>query len=228
MEDKTFTQSEVDDLVAKANEGIERNRDKALTQLKDAQARLKAFDGVDPGEYRNLVAKVAELEQSKKAGEAGLTSEALAKLRSTVATDLVKQFAGDQRSGIEAFPWARKLADDNRALRLDSVVKAEMAKGGARAERIDALFKLTADRFDLTEDGKPMLQMNPGIEVTTYVSDVLKKEYPEFYNGSGSSGGGASKSAAGGGGSRTVVGTNNPDFLKNVKDVANGAIAVVE
>lgn len=227
-DERTYTQAEVDALVAERNKGLEGKRDELLTELRDAKAKLKGFDGVDVSEHRALQTKVAELEQQSKANKAGMTSDELVKLRQDVTADLLKQFAGDPSAGLRAFPWAATLASENRALKLDSVVKAEMAKGGARAERIDALFRLTSDRFDLTDDGKPMLTSSPGLEVGKYVTDDLKKEYPEFYNGSGSSGGGASKSNAGGGGFRTVVGTKGPDFLKNVAEIAKGNVAVAE
>lgn len=228
-DDRTYTQAEVDALLQERSKGLESKRDELLDEVKAAKAKLKAYDGVDPEEHRRLAAKVAEMEQQAKASKAGMTSDELAKLRQDVTADLLKQFSSDPQAGLKAFPWASQLAQENRSLKLDSVVKAEMAKAGARSERIDALFRLTSDRFDLTEDGKPMLRSSPGLEVGKYVTDELKKEYPEFYNGSGSSGGGASKSSAGGTGYRgAVVGTNNTDFLKNLTGIAKGEVAVAE
>lgn len=226
-ESKTYTQEEVDALIEERNKALEENRDKALGQLKEARDKLKAFDGVDAEEYRALQAKVTDLETKAKADKAGLTSEELNKLRADVAADLKKQYAADANLGLKEFPWAADLARENRELKLDSVVKAQMAKGGARAERIDALFKLTSERFDLTDDGKPMLRDRPGIEIEKYVSDELKKEYPEFYNGSGSSGGGASKSNAGGvGTTKTVAADDSASFLANLEGIAKGEVAV--
>ena len=82
----------------------------------------------------------------------------------------------------------------------------------------------------MTEDGKPMLRSSPGIEVNKYVADELRKEYPEFYNGSGSSGGGASKSSAAGGGGnpRTIAATDRSSFLANVEKIAKGEVQVVQ
>ena len=116
---------------------------------------------------------------------------------------------------------------DNRTLRLDSVVKAEMAKAGARSERIDALYKLAADEFDLTDDGKPMLKNRPGIEVSKFVAEDLKKQYPELYNGTGSSGGGAPRSTAGGGGAPNTIAADDAEgFIANLEGIAKGAVNV--
>lgn len=224
---KTYTQEELDAAIAEANKGLEENRDKVLGELKEVRTKLKAFDGVDPEEHRALQDRLAELEQQSKADKAGLSSEELKKLRADVQADVLKRLASDPDSALDALPWAKTLAAENRELKLDSVVKAQMAKGGARAERIDALFKLTADRFGLTDDGQPMLKDNPGLEVGQYVADELKNEYPEFYNGSGSSGGGASKSSASGGGPVTKIAADDGGaFLQNLEGIADGKVVV--
>lgn len=223
--DTTYTQDQLDAAIAEANKALEAKRDELLNEVKTLKRK---YDGIDPDEYRQVAQRLSELEQQKKADQAGLTSEELAKLRQDVAADIRKQFEADPDAGIEAFPWARELANENRSLKLDSVVKAEMAKGGARAERIDALFKLTQDRFQLTSDGKPVLRDHPATELSKYVADELRTEYPEFYNGSGSSGGGASKSNASGGGfSHKIAADDGDAFLKNLEQIASGDVEVV-
>ena len=216
--DKTYSEAEVQALIEEQTAGLKKNRDEALTEAKKAKATAT-----------DLATRLTDLEQKAKANEAGMTSDQLAKLRGDVQADMEKRYAADPSAGLKAFPWAAQLATENRSLKLDNVVKAEMAKAGARAERIDALFRLTSDRFDLTDDGKPMLRTSPGLEVGKYVAEDLAREYPEFYNGTGSSGGGAPKSNAGGGGggARQVVGTNNPDFITHLKDIAAGKTQVV-
>jgi hypothetical protein len=174
-----------------------------------------------------MTARLAELEQQSKAEKAGMTSEALAKLRQDVEVDVVKRLQSDQTAALRLFPWAEDLAKENRSLKLDSVVKAEMAKGGARAERVDALFRLTADRWDLTEDGKPVLKDKPATELGKYVADELRKEYPEFYTGSGSTGGGASRSKGAVSTTPGFIQADAESYRANVEKLARGEVKMV-
>lgn len=227
-DDKTYTQEEVDALIEERNKALEAKRDEILGELKDAKAKLKALDGVDPEEHKKLQQKITDLEQQKKADKAGITSEQLTKMRAEVEQDMISRFAKMSASELaDQIPAVKDVVHDNRSLRLDSVVKAEMAKAGARSERIDALFKLTADQFDLTDDGKPMLKDRPGIEVGKFVAEDLKKQYPELYNGSGSSGGGASRSTASGSGApQTIAADDGEAFIANLEGIAKGTVSV--
>jgi hypothetical protein len=47
-DDKTYTQAEVDALVAEQTSGLKSNRDEALKEAKKAKEALKSYDGVDP------------------------------------------------------------------------------------------------------------------------------------------------------------------------------------
>jgi hypothetical protein len=200
-EPKTYTQDELDALIAERlaseTEGLKKSQAQLLKEKKDAQARAALFEGLDPDEAKALKAKIAEMEQTAKAQAAGITSEALAKLRQEAAAEYEKKYG-------PVLTERDQLKSEIRGLKLDSNVKAMMAKAGARAERIDALFKLSSDRFDLTEDGKPMVK-DATKEVDKFIAEDLLKEYPEFFQGSGSSGGGAAKSSGGGGGIVTRI-----------------------
>jgi len=218
----TYSPEEVEKLVEERNKALEAKRDEILGELKAAKEKLKAFDGVDPAEFRKLQTKLAELEQERKAQDKGITSEALDKMRQEVRQDLDKEY-GPLKQQLE------EARGEVRTLRLDNVVKQHMAKAGVRSERIDALYRLTADQWDLTDDGEPMVKVRPGTEPHKYVGDVLSKEYPEFFEGSGSSGGGASKSAASGSGSpRKIQLGDGEAFLANLDGVASGKVEVVE
>ena len=127
--DKTYTADEVAAQIEEATKGLKANRDEALTEAKKAKATVQ-----------DLTTRLSDLEQKSKASEVGMTSEALAKLRLDVQADMERRYAADPAAGLKAFPWAASLAQENRSLKLDSVVKAEMAKAGARADRIDPLF----------------------------------------------------------------------------------------
>ena len=210
--DKTYTQAELDAAIQERLAAAKAEGDKAFQSLWDEAKQAKAA-------RKELEAKLADIEVAQKAQKAGVTSEELNRLRSEIREDLEKGEYGQFRT------QAEKLAGENRALKLDNVVKAAMAKGGARADRIDALFRLTSDRYDLTDDGKPMLRDRMGTPIEKYVSDDLLKEYPEFFNGSGASGGGAAKSGAGGVGGGVV--SDGAGFMANLKDIASGKTQVL-
>lgn len=195
-------------------------RDELLTETKEAKKRLKAYEGVDPEEHAQLKARLAELEQQKKADKAGITSQELERLRGEVRQSLEEEFA-------EFKTRAEQLASENRALKLDNVVKGVMSKNGVRAERVDDLFRLTADQYDLTDDGEPVLKEKMGLEISKYVGEDLRKSYPEWFEGTGSSGGGAPRSAAGGSGSSRVVRRDDNDaFITNLDSIAKGTTEV--
>jgi hypothetical protein len=215
----TFTAEEVAAQIAEANKAIEANRDKVMDELKTLQ---RAFDGVDPAKYKELQAQVTDLTQQQKADKAGVTSDELQRMRAEIREDLEREYADLKAS-------ESTLSAKVRELQLDNQVKAEMGKAGARAERIDALYRLTSDRYDLTDDGVPMLKDRPGTQIGKYVSEDLLKEYPEFYNGSGSSGSGASKSAhVGGGATKTIAADDSSAFMANLEGIASGDVSLRE
>ena len=223
-ESKVFTEVEVQALIEEKLAAAKADGDKAFSNLweeaKAAKAKLKEFEGLDAKEARVLKAKIAELEQAKKAEKAGITSEELQRMRGEVRGDLERDYADIKTR-------AETLAKENRSLKLDNVVKGIMAKSGVRAERVDALFRLAGDQFDLTDDGQPMLRERPGTPVEKYVAEELSKAYPEFYQGTGSSGGGAPKSAGGAGHVRSIAAGDMKSFLANVEGIAKGDVRVI-
>lgn len=221
---KTYTQDEVDALIDERLADLKDKVDEFRTTNVDLMKKLKAYDGVDADGFKAMKARLDELENQRKAGDAGITAEELKQLRAEVREELLTGEFGEYKSQAEA------LSAEVRELRLDAVVKGHMAKAGVRSERIDALFRLTADQFDLTDDGEPMLKDRRSADVGKYVADELRKEYPEFYNGSGASGGGASKSAAGGGGGvpRTIAAHDGDAFMANLEAIAKGEVVVTQ
>lgn len=116
----------------------------------------------------------------------GLTDEQLKKIREEVRADVEKEYAPTKEA-------AEKLKKENRTLRLDNAVKTVMSKKevGVRADRLDTLWKLVGEDFDLTDDGQPMVKDKPGTTVEKYLMDTVKKTFPEFYVGTQAAGGGA-------------------------------------
>ena len=221
-----FTQDQLDSAVREALAEAKGEHDTAFKALwdeaKTAKAKAKLFDGLDPNEVRTQLEELQELKQSATAKKKGLTDDQLKQLRQEVREDLEKQYSPFKAQ-------AEQLSAENRELKLDNVVKGLMGKNGVRAARVDALFRLKANEFDLTEDGSPMLKNHPGREVDKYISETLMEEFPEFYESSGSSGGGASKSTGGAGGNvRTIKKGDNAALLANLEGVADGTVQVVD
>ncbi|MGB0878689.1 MAG: hypothetical protein ACPGXI_16760, partial [Mycobacterium sp.] len=117
--------------------------------------------------------------------------------------DLEKEYAG-LKTEVET------LRADNTDLRLVSVVKAEAAANGVRADRLDRWWKQFGDEFKLTDDGKPMVKDSPGITVASHITE-LKKELGEFYVGSQLEGGGSNGSKPG----KPTEGISVEDLMKN-------------
>ena len=205
---KSYTQDELDAAIQKATGPLIAKRDELMDEVKDGRREIK-----------KITTQLAEIEQERKAGGKGITADDLKKIREEVRADLEKEFTPFKTD-------AEKFRTENRTLRLDNEVKKLMAAGGARAERIDALFKLTRDEFDLTDDGQPMLVNHKGKPVEKFIAETLKAQYPEFYTGTGSRGGGAQKSAGGAGATQTIAADDGKSFMGNLEGIVKGDVAV--
>lgn len=132
--------------------------------------------------------ELKKLQTEGKAKESGITEEKLNEIRAAVRKDLEEEYKPFKEK-------AETASTENRTLKLDNAVRAVMGAEAVkvRSERTGQLWKLIGDRFDLTEDGKPMVKANPGVTVERYLVDTVKKELPEFFVGTGASGGGANQ-----------------------------------
>jgi hypothetical protein len=146
--------------------------EKERKAAQDAAARAKALEQ-----------RAAELETQNKAKQAGITDEQLAAIKA----DALKEI-----DPIKAERDA--LASELRAMKLDTKVKSVMAAQGVRADRLDVMWKVIADRFDLNADGTPILRASPTTDLSKAMLD-LKAELPEFFAPPSASGGGAQPSA---------------------------------
>ena len=132
---------------------------------------------------KELEKRLAELEATAKAKASGISDEQLAQIKADAAKEL---------DPIKAERDA--LASQLRQLQLDGAVKGVMAAHGVRAERLDVMWKVISDRFDLTEQGKPVLKSAPATDLPKVMLD-LKTEFPEFFAAPSASGSGASPTA---------------------------------
>jgi hypothetical protein len=226
-EDSTFTQEDMDaaiaEAVASAEKGLKANRDKALKEAKAAKAKLNDLQS----EFEGLTASVAELKQAAAAADAGVGAEQLQEMRTQIRADMDREYA-PHIERVEALKGtlSEKEAQIRQLLLVDRV-KADMVKAGAKAERADALFTLTQDRYDLDDTQRPFLKDSRETPLADWFKEELADEYPEFWNGSGSSGGGASKSAGGAGGDKIVIAADDEDaFIANVEAIAKGEAVI--
>ena len=222
-----ITQEQMDNAVQEAVAAAKVDGDTAFQNLwkeaKQAKQKAKAFDGIDPAEAKAALARLQELELEGEAGKAGIKGEQLRQIQEQVRKSLEDEYTPFKSEN-------DRLKTRLRELQLDNVVKGVMAKHGVRPERIDALFRLTSDRFDLTDEGEPMLKDRPGYDVSKYVADELGSEWPDLFLPSGSSGGGASKSNASGAGGRpkTVSWSDKVAVSANLEGIANGTVLITE
>lgn len=141
-----------------------------VAPLKNAHERQKAETRAAKEQAAHLAQRLAELEQNAQAKARGITDEQLQKWR--------EEMQAEKR------PLEEKLSkyeQELRTLKLDNAVKSMMAKAGVVGPRVDALFKLVGDRFDLSEDGTPILRDKPVADLQQYLATDVASEYPEFY-----------------------------------------------
>lgn len=181
------------------------DRSADVERLNEALRKEREAKKAAEKQVKDLDARIKDLETKAKADKAGITDEQLTKLREEIRADLEGEYKEHQTK-------AEQLTAENRALKLDNQVKALAGKHGVRAERIEAWWRQFGDRFDLTDDGKPIVKDHPGTDVAKFISGDLKKELPDFYTGTQAAGGGAGGMQKDG---WLVGGTTAEDIMKN-------------
>lgn len=136
--------------------------------------------------------------RAKRAAEKAAEAERqLTELREAMDADK-KGISGDKLAEIRAQAEAKfkphldeleATRQQLRALRLDSAVKGLYAK--AEMFDPDAAWKITADEYDLTDDGKVILKADPTADLEKHITTALKAKYPFLYKGTQAAGGGA-------------------------------------
>jgi hypothetical protein len=221
---KTYTQEEYDALLQE-KEALKANRDEALTEAKRAKAALKAWDGKDPAKYDELLRAAEEAEQRKAAAEGDFTTlknQLVQKHESEIATRNAREKkleAALQKRLVQA-----ELTAAIAAKRGVPELLLPYAEKFARVRETDDDF----EAYLADEKGQPMYadgRATP-LDFGTFVEQHLMTKFPRAFDGTGSSGGGASKSIPGGGGNGVIAGTNSPDFLNNLADIAAGKMTV--
>jgi len=221
--DTTYTQAELDAKIAEANKALERKRDELLQEAKAAKDQARTVSE----QYQQATARMQELEQKVAAQSAGVGDEKLKELTEKMRADFERTYQPFKSKVGELEAALAERDGVIRSLKLDTKVKDVMAKSGVRSERVEDLFRLTSERYDLTDDGEVILKENREVPLDKFFKEDLSEKYPEFYTGSGSSGGGASRSDAGGGGSgRVIAADDGGAFMANLEGVAAGKVTV--
>ncbi len=226
---KTYTQEEVDALLATEVAGLKANTQETVRELRAARAKLANLDGVDPEEHKRLKQFVADAEQKKAAAEGDWKSlEKQLVERHSQELGTKEKRIGKLQSALE-----KRLVDANLATALakaeaDPTMLELLQLAGRKSVRV----RETDDDFEAfvaDAQGNPLISDGKGtpMDVDTFVAQTLKSQYPSAFKGTGSSGGGASKSAGGASGApRNIASTNSQDFLSSINDIALGKTTV--
>jgi hypothetical protein len=226
-EGKTYTQAEVDALIAEQTAGLKANRDELLKESKKAREALKNYEGVDPEEHRRLKDAAAEAERKKAAAEGDFKSLE-AQLVKKMA-DAEAKFAAEQtrlRGSLDKYlidaEAVRELAahSDSPALLLPHI------RGQMRVIEQDGAFVARiVDAAGNVRIGKG--QGSAPMTLGELIEDMKQdRTYAPAFRGTGSSGGGASKTTAGGGLASVVAAGDDRAFLANLDGIAKGTVEV--
>lgn len=228
---KTYTQDEVDAMIAERNKAIEMNRNEVLGENKKLKAKLAPYEGIDLDEVKSLKAAAEEAARKKAAAEGDFTEWQKKHLAE----------AEKERNTFKAQIDKRNAAIEKRGARAQ--LAAALTKAGAKPGMLDLLMlegqrsvrtRETEDDFEeyvADEKGNPLVADAKGTPMTIdlFVEQALKVKYPDAFNGTGSTGSGASKSTAGGGGSAhklTIAASDRKSFMENVDKIAKGEVLV--
>lgn len=232
MAGESFTQEQVDAMIAERLaaevEGLKKNQQEALKEAKAAKAKLAAFEGIDPAEYRTLKEAADDAERKRALAEGNLdawkkqVTDAHQKEREADAKRLAKYESS----------LAKRLKQDElrKALvgKADPTMMELLVEHGSKYVHIRETDE-DFEQFVADEKGNPLVGDGKGSPMTIdqFVDQNLKTKFPAAFLGTGSSGGGASRSNGGAGGVRTVARDDSRAFIANLEDIAKGKVDVV-
>lgn len=215
----TYTQEQVDALIAEKNKGIEANRNQILEELRAAKEKAKSYEGIDLEEHRQLkaAAEKAERERQEAAGNFKALEE-----------QMNKKHADDRAKMEQEQKRLRTTIDeyliDSEALRALAPLteSPELLLPHVRAQMrvFEEDGRFVARIIDAK--GNVRIGSGQGSEKMT-LPELLEemkqdKRYALAFKGTGSSGGGASRSNASGGGTGKATGS----ILDSLEDIASG------
>lgn len=215
--------------------GLRRSRDEVLREAKEAKEavraakeRLDAYGGVDPAEIKRLQSAVEEADRKSKSKDSDLT-QALAKLQADLDAKYGKEIAAMKEREQAATAAARDA-------RFEQELMDAALSGGVVKEDVKAVVTLARSfgRVKLNDAGRAIVvgpdgQEAPGSTLDDFFKGTFKKEYPKFYEASGSSGSGAASgsSASAPAGSKRVKASDAMGLRANAEGIAKGEVEVV-
>ena len=226
---ETYTQEQVEALVserlAAETAGLKTSQRALLAEAKAAKDALRAYEGVDPEQFKSLKAAADEAERKKAAAEgnfASLEKQLIEKHGQELTKEQAR--AAKLQSALEKRLVQAELTSVIAKHRGDPDLLMAIASQHVRTrETPDGWEAYVAD-----EQGNARIADGKGTPMSfdDLVTQVLIPKFPRAFDGTGSTGGGAAKSSGSAGGTRHVPAGDNDAFIANLADIASGKTVV--
>ena len=182
------------DHLRNAYEKVKEDKKQLAKRAKEAENQLKALEGIDPEQYRELVDLKERIELEKLESE-GEYKKALQTTEEKYKTTLSKE--RDKYTSLlnEATEKQQTLMQQLEQVQLVEKGKTAMIKSGVLAEDVDDVWSLTSKYFQLGEDAKPVVLDDDGnptsLTIDEFYDNVYKERKPKFYASKRKGGGGS-------------------------------------
>lgn len=222
---ETYTQEQVDAMIAEQVSGLKQNRDEVLREAKKAREALKQYEGVDPEEFKALKAAAAEAERKKAAAEGNFEvwqKQVVDKHQQELAARQARE--AKLQAALEARLVQAELTSVIAKHRGDPDLLMPIASRFVKVQETEDGFAA----FVADERGNPRVSDGKGTPMSfdDLVTQVLLPKYPRAFDGTGSSGGGAAKSTGAASGTRVVAADDSRGFIANLEAIAKGEVEV--
>lgn len=213
--------------LAAETDGLKKSQRELLAEAKAAKAKLAAYDGVDPEEFKKLKTAAEEAERNKltAAGDfKSLEAQLVTKYEGLIEKERTEKsrYATAMETHLIDAAIATELAKHSDTPRLlmphmKTQVKVMEQDGQFVARVVDAAGNV---RIGKGQGASPM-------SIAELVDEMkTSTEYAPAFRGTGSSGGGASRSAGGASGARVIPAGDNAALIANLEGVAKGTTQV--
>jgi hypothetical protein len=224
--DKTYSQAELDEAIAKEISGLKENRDEVLGELKGLKKKIKAFEGLEPDEVRKLqdLAEKVQAEEARRAGDWAAREKQLV----TKHTEELDKATQRQSSLEKAL---------HKHLVEGAAVKEIAARGNVKGLLPHVLPSLRVVEKDgefgvavVNARGEPRVADSKGtpLGIGGLLDELAQDaDLALLFNGTGAKGGGAAAARAGGGTTGTVDGSDPFAISRHAEDIVKGKVNVI-